>query len=438
MPVIFSELGGPMSESFHKQLIEQRRHLHQYPEVGWTEFETTWYIVQKLQSWGYDVHIGREVIDEKSIRGRNIELVNEARARAAAHGVPETFLKKTEGLTGCVGEISFEKEGPVLVFRFDIDALPVQETDSESHTPNREGFRSKREGIMHACGHDCHASIGLTVARWIAEHKEELCGKIKIIFQPAEEGSRGARTVAASGIIDDADFFFASHIGMQAKYGEVIIDPYGFLCGSKFDVTFIGRSAHLGADPHKGRNAMAAACSATLQLLGIARHGDGMTRVNVGTFHAGRARNAIPDRATIEVDIRGETMAINDYMSQEAQNIFAGCAKSYSVGLEVIDQGTVCDLQNDQKSVDVLRRCAQKIPAIKTIFEKSDFGGSEDAAILAHHVQSKGGLAAFFVVGADHLAGHHQPEFDVNEEALDVGFEMYVNIVKEICSMSLT
>ena len=173
MPVIFSELGGPMSESFHKQLIEQRRHLHQYPEVGWTEFETTWYIVQKLQSWGYDVHIGREVIDEKSIRGRNIELVNEARARAAAHGVPETFLKKTEGLTGCVGEISFEKEGPVLVFRFDIDALPVQETDSESHTPNREGFRSKREGIMHACGHDCHASIGLTVARWIAEHKEE-------------------------------------------------------------------------------------------------------------------------------------------------------------------------------------------------------------------------------------------------------------------------
>ena len=95
-------------------------------------------------------------------------------------------------------------------------------------------------------------------------------------------------------------------------------------------------------------------------------------------------------------------------------------------------------MQNDQKSVDVLRRCAQKIPAIKTIFEKSDFGGSEDAAILARHVQSKGGLAAFFVVGADHLAGHHQPEFDVNEEALDVGFEMYVNIVKEICSMSLT
>ena len=182
---------------------------------------------------------------------------------------------------------------------------------------------------------------------------------------------------------------------------------------------------------------MAASCSSTLQLLGIARHGDAMTRVNFGTFHAGRARNAIPDRATIEVDIRGETMAINDYMCEEAQNILAGCAKSYSVGLEVIDQGTVCDLVNDRESVDTLRRCAQKIPAIKTIVEKSDFGGSEDAAILARHVQSKGGLAAFFVVGADHLVGHHQPDFDVNEEALDVGFEMYVNLVKEICATSL-
>ena len=175
-----------MSESFHEQLVEQRRYLHQFPEVGWTEFETTWYIVQKLQSWGFNVHIGREVIDEKSIRGRNLELVNEARSRAAAHGVPEAFLQKTEGLTGCVAEMDFEKEGPVLVFRFDIDALSVQETDSADHLPNREGFRSKREGIMHACGHDCHTSIGLTVARWIAEHKNELCGKIKIIFQPAE------------------------------------------------------------------------------------------------------------------------------------------------------------------------------------------------------------------------------------------------------------
>ena len=97
----------------------------------------------------------------------------------------------------------------------------------------------------------------------------------------------------------------------------------------------------------------------------------------------------------------------------------------------------MCDLVNDRKSVDMLRRCARKIPAIKTILEKSDFGGSEDAAILARHVQSKGGLAAFFVVGADHLAGHHQPEFDVNEEALDVGFEMYVNLVKEICGCSV-
>lgn len=422
-----------MTDSYHEQLIEQRRYLHQFPEVGWTEFETTWYIVQKLKKYGYRVHVGREIIDEKSVRGRNLSMVNEALSRAKQHQVPESFLKETEGFTGCVGELKLGKAGPVLALRFDIDALPVQETNSPAHQPNQLNFRSKRDGVMHACGHDCHTSIGLTIARWIAEHKDELEGTVKIIFQPAEEGSRGARAVAASGIVDDANYFFASHIGMQAKYGEVIIDPYGFLCGSKFDVTFIGRSAHLGADPHKGRNAMAAACSATLQLLGIARHGDGMSRVNVGTFHAGRARNAIPDRAVIEVDVRGETMAINDYMCEEAKNIFEGCAKSYSVGLEVVDQGTVCDLENDRELVCLLKTCAQKIPAISNIREKSDFGGSEDAAILARHIQSKGGKAAFFVIGADHLAGHHQPEFDVNEESLDVGLAMYENIVRTIC-----
>lgn len=425
-----------MEQSYHEQLIEQRRHLHQYPEVGWTEFETTWFITERLQKWGYQVYLGRQIIDKDSIRGRNEDWVKEAIDRARAHRVPEDFLAKTENLTGCVGVLDTGREGPVVALRFDIDALPVHETDNPEHFPNQMGFRSKRDGFMHACGHDCHTSIGLTVARWVSDHQEHLRGKIKIIFQPAEEGSRGARTIAASGFVDDADYFFASHIGMQAKYGEVILDPYGFLCGSKFDVTFIGRSAHLGADPHKGRNALAAACSATLQLLGIARHGEGMSRVNVGTMHAGRARNAIPDCASIEVDVRGETMAINDYMCEQARNIFEGCAKSYSVGLKVVDQGTVCDLQNDQELVELLKLCAQKVRAIKTIRTRSDFGGSEDAAILARHVQSKGGKSAFFVVGANHLAGHHQPEFDVNEEALDVGFEMYTNILKEICLKS--
>ena len=106
-----------MEQSYHEQLIEQRRHLHQYPEVGWTEFETTWFITERLQKWGYQVYLGRQIIDKDSIRGRNEDWVKEAIDRARAHRVPEDFLAKTENLTGCVGVLDTGREGPVVALR---------------------------------------------------------------------------------------------------------------------------------------------------------------------------------------------------------------------------------------------------------------------------------------------------------------------------------
>lgn len=111
-------------------------------------------------------------------------------------------------------------------------------------------------------------------------------GKFKIVFQPAEEGVRGASAIAASGIVDDADYFLGSHISFMADTGEIVAAPYGLLCTSKYDVTFKGKPAHAGKEPNAGRNALAAACNAVVQMMGIPRHGGGMTRINVG--HAAR------------------------------------------------------------------------------------------------------------------------------------------------------
>ena len=145
---------------YTKQLVEQRRELHQWPEEGWTEFWTTNYIVNKLRSWGYEVLLGTKIINPEQVFGRNEKLVQEGIKNALARGVSQSFIDETEGYTGCVALLDTGKEGPTTAFRFDIDCVCVNETDNPEHKPNKEGFRSQHTGFMHACGHDSHISIG--------------------------------------------------------------------------------------------------------------------------------------------------------------------------------------------------------------------------------------------------------------------------------------
>ena len=108
--------------------------------------------------------------------------------------------------------------------------------NDDAHIPAHRRLYFYAPGLMHACGHDAHTSTGLAVAHWFADHRDEMNGKIKILFQPAEEGVRGAAGMAASGVVDDADIFLSSHIAMMCKSGEVSVNPYGFLCTTKLDV----------------------------------------------------------------------------------------------------------------------------------------------------------------------------------------------------------
>ena len=417
---------------YHDELISTRRHLHTMPEEGWSEFTTTAYIVEKLRKLGYEVLMGKKVINPDNCLGRSQKVVEAGLAYARKNGVSEELLKEMDGLTGCVGVMDTGRPGPTLAIRFDIDCVPVTESTDADHIPAKEGFCSTRPGLMHACGHEAHTSTGLAVAHWFADHKDEMKGKLKILFQPAEEGVRGAAGMAASGIVDDADYFLGAHIAMMCKTGELSVKPYGFLCTTKLDVTYTGRPAHAGVEPNAGRNAMAAACNAFVQLLGIARHGSGMTRINVGQLIAGEGRNVIPSHALMKMEVRGETGDINQYMYDAAVAIIKGCAISQGCEYKIEKMGEAVDLTNDEELVDVLTKAGEAVEGMTVRKDPMNFGGSEDATILARRVQAHGGKAALFVIGANRPSGHHTSKFDIDEKALDQGLAVWTNAVKEI------
>lgn len=421
-----------MLSAYHDQLINIRRQLHQNPEEGWSEFTTTAFLVTTLRGYGYNVLTGRKVVAPEACLGREESVVKAGLERARRNGVSEELLSEMEELTGCVAVLDTGRPGPTLAIRFDIDCVPVTECTDETHVPAKEGFISKNPGFMHACGHDAHMSMGLAVAHWVMDNKDKLSGKIKILFQPAEEGVRGAAGMAASGILDDCDYFLGSHVAMSAKSGEIATNLYGYLCTTKLDVTFHGKPAHAGACPQEGRNALTAAANATVQMMGISRHSGGMTRINVGQLIAGEGRNVIPSKAVMKLEVRGETGEINQYMVDQVTNICKGIAMSFGVTYEMRKMGEAVDLTADQELVDILNAAGRATPGITVVDKALNFGGSEDATILARRVQAHGGKAAFFLWGSDRPSGHHTSTFDIKESDLDPALEVWTHIIPAI------
>ena len=238
--------------------------------------------------------------------------------------------------------------------------------------------------------------------------------------------------MAASGILDDCDYFLGSHVAMSAKSGEIATNLYGYLCTTKLDVTFHGKPAHAGACPQEGRNALTAAANATVQMMGISRHSGGMTRINIGQLIAGEGRNVIPSKAVMKLEVRGETGEINQYMVDQVTNICKGIAMSFGVTYEMRKMGEAVDLTADQELVDILNAAGRATPGITVVDKALNFGGSEDATILARRVQAHGGKAAFFLWGSDRPSGHHTSTFDIKESDLDPALEVWTHIIPAI------
>ena len=409
------------AETLREELVARRRDLHTYPEPAWTEFRTASIVIKELQSLGYEVHYGAEVIDEASMMGLpSAKHLEECMQRAIAEGADAELVQAMAGgKTGVVAILKTNKPGKVVAFRVDMDSNDVQEELSDCHRPYKEGFASQHALAMHACGHDGHATIGLATAKLLAKHKDELGGTIKLIFQPAEEGVRGAYAMVNTGIVDDVDYMFGGHLGFKNTVDNSIVTMTGgFLATTKLDATFKGVSAHAGAAPEEGKNALLAAAQAAISLSTISRHSKGSSRINVGVMNAGTGRNVVPDIATLKLETRGLTTEINEFMVKEAKRMLQAAADLYDVKLTVSMAGSAPATTDDVELAHEIAELVKEKCGYGQIFEFADMGGSEDAGYFMERVQNNGGRAAYLMYGTPIAAGHHNNHFDFNEEAM--------------------
>ncbi len=416
------------------RVIETRRDFHRFPELGLMEFRTASAIASRLQALGMDVRAGRDVMEARSRVGvPSDEAIDAAFARARQEGAAEHWLTKFDGgFTGVVGTLRGTKPGPVVALRCDIDALPIVESNDADHVPAREGFVSSHRGIMHACGHDVHAAIGLGVAEALAKQRDDISGTVKFLFQPAEEGGRGAIPMRDAGVVDDVDYLIAIHAGMDSESGVLYPITTGWLASAKMDVTFTGQSAHAGGRPEQGRNALLAAAQAVTGLYAISRHHAGRSRVNVGVLQAGSGRNVIPDRAFFMMEVRGETEEICDYMIARARAVIAGAAHAQDLPVEIVDAGRTGIAESNRPLAERVASAAQTVPHVRTTLEPKAAGGSEDATFLMRRVQERGGQAIYMCVGSATPSGHHTPRFDIAEANLVPAVQALATALVEI------
>ncbi|MBE9335604.1 amidohydrolase [Klebsiella pneumoniae] len=364
----------PQLDEYLRQLApsmtQWRRDFHLHAESGWLEFRTASMVADILDGLGYQLALGRDVIDADSRMGLpDEETLAQAFERAREQGAPERWLPAFEGgFAGVVATLDTGRPGPTLAFRVDMDALDLNEQHDDSHRPHRDHFASCNAGMMHACGHDGHTAIGLGLAHVLKQYAAQLNGVIKLIFQPAEEGTRGAR-------------------------------------------------------------AMVAAAQAALGLHAIPPHSAGASRVNVGVMQAGTGRNVVPSSALLKVETRGESEAINQYVFERAQHVVAGAAAMYEARYELRMMGAATASAPSPAWVDYLREQAARVPGVQQAVDRiAAPAGSEDATLMMARVQARGGLASYMIFGTELSAGHHNEKFDFDESVMAVAVETLARV----------
>lgn len=388
----------PQLDEYLRQLApsmtQWRRDFHLHAESGWLEFRTASKVADILDGLGYQLALGRDVIDADSRMGLpDEETLARAFERAREQGAPERWLPAFEGgFAGVVATLDTGRPGPTLAFRVDMDALDLNEQHDDSHRPHRDHFASCNAGMMHACGHDGHTAIGLGLAHVLKQYAAQLNGVIKLIFQPAEEGTRGARAMVAAGVVDDVDYFTAIHIGTGVPAGTVVCGGDNFMATTKFDVQFSGVAAHAGGKPEDGRN-------------------------------------VVPSPALLKVETRGESEAINQYVFERAQHVVAGAAAMYEARYELRMMGAATASAPSPAWVDYLREQAARVPGVQQAVDRiAAPAGSEDATLMMARVQARGGLASYMIFGTELSAGHHNEKFDFDESVMAVAVETLARV----------
>ena len=405
-----------------------RRDLHRHPQQGWLEYYASAKVADRLTALGYEVLTDDAVTATPRIGQPTEAEQMQAVERALAAGANPTWVEKMRGgKTGVIGLLHCG-EGPTVALRFDLDALPIVESKDSSRLPVQEGFVSEWEESMHACGHDGHTAIGLGVAEVLMAQKEQFHGTLKLIFQPAEEGVRGAISVVQKGHLDDVDILLGAHVQNRGDFGgQLLPNACGALATTKLNVTLHGKAAHAGSAPEKGNNVMLGLAAAISGLYSIPRHSEGPSRINVGTVTAGSGRNVIADTATMQLEVRGATTAINAYMENYARRVIAGACAMHGLTYDIEVCGTALSLHSDEDLVTQISTLVEENLPVGTLSPtpRQVLVDSEDFSIMMDRVQSHGGKAVFMRLLTEVQDVPHGCAFDFGEEALLTGLEAF-------------
>lgn len=387
------------------QLVKWRRHLHQRPELGFKEEITAQFIVQMLQGWGFE-----ETTDE-SIPLRY-----------------QTGIAKT----GTVAIIASDRPGPVLAIRADMDALPIQE---ENDVP----YRSQHDGRMHACGHDGHTAIALGTVYYLAQHRDEFAGTLKIIFQPAEEGPGGAKPMINEGVLKhpDVDAIIGLHLWNNLPLGTVGVRSGALMAAVEcFRCTIFGKGGH-GAMPHQTIDSIVTSAQIVnaLQTI-VSRNIDPIESavVTVGELHAGTALNVIADTARMSGTVRYFNPKLEGYFRQRVEQIIAGICQSQGASYDLDYWHLYPPVINNAEMAELVASVALNVVETPTgIVPECQTMGGEDMAFFLQAVPG-----CYFFLGSanptkDLAYPHHHPRFDFDETALGMGVEIFVRCVEKFC-----
>ncbi len=371
-----------LANALRPELVAMRRDLHAHPELAFQEFRTAGIVAGALGELGYEVQTG-------------------------------------VGRTGVVGVLEGGAPGPqTLLIRFDMDALPINE---QVDVP----FKSTTANTMHACGHDAHTSIGLGVARILAQRRDLWRGTVKFVFQPAEETGSGAAEMIADGVMQHPapTRALSMHVWSTVPVGTIGITPGPTLAAiDVFEITVHGRGAH-GASPHEGVDPIVAAAQVIVALQSIASRNlnpldTGV--VSVGMVHGGSAPNIIPDSVLLKGTIRGFEDTMMTLLRQRIRDIATGISAAAGGRADVkFEYGDkVPATVNDPAMAAHVTEAALALVGPAHVITNYRNTVSEDCALFLREVPG-----AYAFVGAGNAAAgivepHHSPRFQIDEDAL--------------------
>ncbi|HEX6360650.1 amidohydrolase [Actinophytocola sp.] len=412
-----------------EQLSAFRRELHRNPEPAFVEIGTAARIEQAIEGLPVSVLTGADAQHlAPVVNYPSASTLDEWTDRAVASGVPpkraEYFRRNG---TALVVDIAGNRPGPRWGLRVDIDALPMRESTDPTHFPVPNGFASTN-GAMHACGHDANTTMGVGLLHRLSDH--DFPGSLRVLFQPAEEGVRGAQTMLDAGVADDIDRMLAVHVAGDTPVGAVVGSFTGGMATRKLKVDFTGKASHAAGTPEAGRNALLAAAMAALAIMAIPRFGSVDTRLNVGTLVAGDGVNIVPSTATMTCEARATVDDTVDELVDRVRSIVEGSALAQGVSVSLALMGQSATVCPDDELVDLIIAAAKAQDAVDAVERTRSLAGSDDANLLIRHVQQRGGWGAYLMVGAASPGPHHSATFDVDERAIPLGIDILETLIR--------